>query len=64
MTFQRLSRRYRQEAVKYLIHEEKNGHVRTRTFICMAGFYVSVESLLEMIAKRQNTSAQLSASFH
>ena len=29
MTFQRLSGRYRKEAVKYLIREEKDGHVRT-----------------------------------
>ena len=44
MTFQRLSGRYRQEALKYLIREEKDGHVRTRTFICMAGFYQMLEA--------------------
>ena len=38
MTFQRLSGRYRQEAVKYLIHEEKDGHVRTRT---LHGWFLS-----------------------
>ena len=45
MTFQRLSRRYRQEVVKYFkIREEKDGHVRTRTFICMDGFYQILEA--------------------
>ena len=44
MTFQRLSGRYRQEAVKYLICEEKDGHVHTRTFICMAGFCQMLEA--------------------
>ena len=44
MTFQRLSGRYRQEAVKYLIREEKDGHVRTRTFICMADSYQMLEA--------------------
>ena len=52
VTFQRLSGRYRQEAVKYLICEEKDGHVRTRNsrvdrnqpWKCMAGFYQILEA--------------------
>ena len=53
VTFQRLSGRYQQEAVKYLIHEEKDGHVCTRTsFAWLVSIKCSnpVESLLEMIA--------------
>ena len=59
MTFQRLSGCYRQEAV--------NGYVGTRTsfaWLVSIKCWKPAESLLEMIAKRQNTSMQLRVSFH
>ena len=51
MTFQRLSGRYRQEAVKYLIREEKDGHVRTRTFNLHGWFLSNAGSLRKVYLK-------------